>query len=413
MTVGNLPQEIDSTKDQELCESTDTPRHVHCLSSSHFRNPQPVEWLTLSPKIYAVGVLLILAIGALALFTSEPERTPTVAAKNARESDGGRILRRRGVFPHLSVPDNVPAGEADFLDAHDEVLGVVVNGQARAYPVHAMAYHHIVNDTIRGAPVVVTYCTICASGIAFDPVVAGVRKTFQFEGIWQGSMLMSDLGTGSDWLHLTGECIQGKQKGNRLEPIAVRHVLWKEWVADHPTSDVMRVATTDTVYGDKSASRRGSEVMPDYFYPTIRDQSNRRDPMELVFGVSTDQTDKAYPIDELLRASDAMVMDMVGQTPVVVGVNKTSSSPFGYDRRLDGRVLLFGKTRDGMLEDRESGSVFNLSGMGIKGRYSGRQLKRLNSVQAKWYGWFASHTGTEVWTLGRGVERNSMGQLAR
>ena len=60
-------------------------------------------------------------------------------------------------FLPATDPRTVPAEQADWLHEDDEVFGVVVRGQARAYPIPMIAYHHVVNDVIRGIPVAITY----------------------------------------------------------------------------------------------------------------------------------------------------------------------------------------------------------------------------------------------------------------
>ena len=40
---------------------------------------------------------------------------------------------------------------------NDLVLGIESDGEARAYPVSMIFYHHIVNDTIGGRPILITY----------------------------------------------------------------------------------------------------------------------------------------------------------------------------------------------------------------------------------------------------------------
>lgn len=49
------------------------------------------------------------------------------------------------------------ASEAAFVGDNDMVLAVEKNGDAVAYPVRLMAYHHVVSDTLGGTPIVATY----------------------------------------------------------------------------------------------------------------------------------------------------------------------------------------------------------------------------------------------------------------
>jgi hypothetical protein len=61
------------------------------------------------------------------------------------------------MFAPLPDAGYVRAANADFVKPEDLVLGVVVNGEAVAYPVNQLAYHHVVNDSVGGVPIVATY----------------------------------------------------------------------------------------------------------------------------------------------------------------------------------------------------------------------------------------------------------------
>ena len=58
--------------------------------------------------------------------------------------------------------------DATYLKGRDRVLGVSINGAARAYPIRILNYHEIVNDVIGGTAAVITYCPLCGSGTAFN-----------------------------------------------------------------------------------------------------------------------------------------------------------------------------------------------------------------------------------------------------
>lgn len=61
------------------------------------------------------------------------------------------------MFHPLPHPEFASAEEAKEVADEDLVLGVRIGNEARAYPVRAMAYHHLVNDVIAGEPIVATY----------------------------------------------------------------------------------------------------------------------------------------------------------------------------------------------------------------------------------------------------------------
>jgi len=92
-------------------------------------------------------------------------RPPVVAPATAPQQDGPRLgpyprsqfYIEHDLFLAADDPRTVAAPEAPFLKPGDEVLGLLVNGSARAYPVTMLSYHHVVNDVIEGIPVAVTY----------------------------------------------------------------------------------------------------------------------------------------------------------------------------------------------------------------------------------------------------------------
>jgi hypothetical protein len=70
------------------------------------------------------------------------------------------VMARLNYFEWMFHPVDAPAFEAESaskLEKNEMVLAVAFNGDQRAYPISQMAYHHIVNDVVGGAPVAVTY----------------------------------------------------------------------------------------------------------------------------------------------------------------------------------------------------------------------------------------------------------------
>ena len=61
------------------------------------------------------------------------------------------------MFNPLPNPAYAKAVEASFVNNDDRVLAVAIGGEAVAYPIRIMAYHHLVDDTVGGTPIVATY----------------------------------------------------------------------------------------------------------------------------------------------------------------------------------------------------------------------------------------------------------------
>src|SRR5688572_28398996 len=72
------------------------------------------------------------------------------------------------------------------------VIGVEINGQTKAYPIQFIGYHHKVQDSVGGRPVLVTYCTMCRSGRVFDPIIEGAHQTFRLVGARHYNAVIED-----------------------------------------------------------------------------------------------------------------------------------------------------------------------------------------------------------------------------
>ena len=99
------------------------------------------------------------------------------------------------------------------------VVGVNINGDARAYPLQFIGYHHQVRDSVGGKRVIVSYCTVCRTGRVFEPVIAGRHATFRLVGMDHFNAMLEDRATGSWWRQANGEAVTGSLKGTTLPEI--------------------------------------------------------------------------------------------------------------------------------------------------------------------------------------------------
>ena len=82
-------------------------------------------------------------------------------------------------IPSLDTPKFQPASEADkWLNDEDLVLGLDYKGVVKAYPHRILNWHEIVNDKVNGEKILITYCPLCRTGIAFKPIVNGQEIEF-------------------------------------------------------------------------------------------------------------------------------------------------------------------------------------------------------------------------------------------
>jgi len=143
-------------------------------------------------------------------------------------------------IPSIDAPRFVPVAEMRALSATEPVIGLEIDGDARAYPLRILTWHEIVNDAVGGVPVAVTYCPLCNSAVVYDRRVAGKAVEFGTTGKLRNSdLVMYDRATESWWQQFLGEAIVGTRTGYRLEVLPARLESWERFAARHPDGRVL------------------------------------------------------------------------------------------------------------------------------------------------------------------------------
>jgi hypothetical protein len=143
-------------------------------------------------------------------------------------------------IPSIDDPKFVPVAEMTDLAATEPVVGLVVNGDARAYPLRILTWHEIVNDVVGGVPVAVTYCPLCNSAVVYDRRVEGKATEFGTTGKLRNSdLVMYDRDTESWWQQFLGEGIVGVRTGVRLTALPARLESWERFTKRYPDGKVL------------------------------------------------------------------------------------------------------------------------------------------------------------------------------
>ncbi len=145
-------------------------------------------------------------------------------------------------IPSIDEPRFMPAAKVNSQDLAptEPVVGVVIGGKARAYPLRILTWHEIVNDELAGTPITVTYCPLCNSAIVFDRRLDGKLLDFGTTGKLRNSdMVMYDRQTESWWQQFLGEGIVGEMTGKRLKTIPARLESFEKFLARAPEGEVL------------------------------------------------------------------------------------------------------------------------------------------------------------------------------
>jgi hypothetical protein len=224
----------------------------------------------------------------------------------------------RDGIPSIDNPKFVPAsGELPWRE--DDLVMTYDHGQEwYAFPIGILNWHEIVNHGASEKPVLITFCPLCGTGMAFDPNVEGRTLTFGVSGLlYNSDLLMYDHQTESLWSQIEGRAISGPLAGSKLEPVAIRHELWRKW--RNRVGDAGRVLSTDTghrrnyrqsPYGDYDHSER--------LYFPVSSTSRKYHPKTWVLGWTYNGESKAWPFPELADHGDGVLEDQIGGRKVSV-----------------------------------------------------------------------------------------------
>ncbi|MBX3354669.1 MAG: DUF3179 domain-containing protein [Phycisphaeraceae bacterium] len=177
-------------------------------------------------------------------------RETFVASGMAR--DGLPALDNPVVLDGREIPTINTQRRRKLVVSTDRVLGVVVDGIARAYPLRVLNGHEVVNDEIAGVPIVVTYSPLGDAAAVFSRRIGERTRRFGVSGLLDRSNLVfydRDTESPSLWGQLSMEAIAGPLAGTPLEPLpGVVITTWAAWLARHPHSEI--------IDGDPALGRR-------------------------------------------------------------------------------------------------------------------------------------------------------------
>lgn len=146
----------------------------------------------------------------------------------------------RDVIPPIDKPVFKIVDEITHIADTEPVVGLEINGDARAYPLQMMTWHEIVNDQFGDMPVAVTYCPLCNSAIVFERTVDGKVLDFGTTGKLRNSdLVMYDRQTQSWWQQFMGEAIVGEMTGKTLKTIPARLESYANFKARFPNGKVL------------------------------------------------------------------------------------------------------------------------------------------------------------------------------
>ena len=349
------------------------------------------------------------------------------------------------------APQFVSQEEAsEWIGDREPVVALELNGEARAYPLQILTYHEIVNDSLGGFPVAVTFCPLCNSSIAFDrraPLTAELRDallarnpdaplidldqafldaydfqngelpdfvastevTFGTSGLlYNSNLLMFDSQGSTLWSQILGQGNVGILTGVTLLNYPAQVISFEEFRASYPGSVVLsRETGFSRPYGNNPYPGYDDIGSPAFLF--IGPDDDRLLAKSRVVSVELRGEAVAYPWEVLTAAR--VVNDQIGDLPVAIFWKGGTGSALDsaviadgedvgavgvFSRNLDGRILSFSWDGDSFI-DAETNSRWNLAGQAIEGGLAGSQLQGLPHDNTLWFAWAAFRPETRIY----------------
>lgn len=225
-------------------------------------------------------------------------------------------------IPALSEPEFLTLEEVDLSD---DSLGIFleINGDQRYYPFSILVWHEIVNDTVGGEPVAVTFCPLCGSAIVFDRQVSGDVLDFGVSGfLYESNLLMYDRQTESFWSQVLGEAVVGTYTGTELKPIEMQRLPFGELKAKYPDAKVL---SQNTGYSRDYSSNpyAGYEATEELYFP-VSIQDERFPAKEIMLVVPIEEIWVAFPWESLRETGGGRIELEGGILKVTLEGSETS-----------------------------------------------------------------------------------------
>lgn len=267
------------------------------------------------------------------------------------------------------------------VDKNTYVLGVAINGEAKAYPLKFVGYHHKIQDMVGGQSVLITYCTMCRTGMVYDPVVNGIHQQFRLVGAAFNNAIIEDASTKSWWYQSTGIAGAGSMKGNSLEIIPYQQVTLESWIQQYPGTLVMQ---PDPKFTNQYAKLKSYDIN----VPAVNTDPERKKlflPNSWVVGVIIGDSSKVYLWNELMTRK--VINTAIAGQPVVLALEKDGYSFHAWKSKVADSVLTFQLDETGALTDLQTASIWNWKGECTSGFFTGKKMEAVPAYQTYYHSW--------------------------
>lgn len=313
-------------------------------------------------------------------------------------------------IPAIDDPSYVSIAEADvWIDDLEPIVFVQVGDDVRAYPLQILTWHEIVNDVLGDKPLVVSFCPLCNTAIAFEREFDGQILDFGTTGRLRFSnLIMYDRQTETWWQQATGDGVVGEHTGERLTFYPASIISWEDFKTEYPEGSVLsRETGFSRNYGQNPYAGYDDINRTPFLYDGEYD--DQLPPMARVLTVELNGETVAYTYN--LLNDEIAINDQVGGESITVFWTEGTASALdtalissgrdigaavAFSRQVAGQTLTFGLD-NGFIRDLETGSTWDIFGQATDGELAGETLTPVVAVNHFWFSWAAFQPETRIY----------------
>jgi len=295
-------------------------------------------------------------------------------------------------IPPLRSPQMIIPDDAKYLSDTDVIFGLIIKGNAYAYPQRILAWHEFFTDTFDDLSIAGVYCTLCGTVIIYNTEIAGEKHELGTSGfLYRSNKLMYDKATQSLWSTMLGRPVVGPLVGKDLEMeiLPVETTTWDEWKKKHPSTKVLSLDTGYDRNYDEGEAYKNYYADDALMFPVpLLDQ--RLDNKARVFIPRTDnyaENPLAISIDYLKKKR--LHQDQVGEQDILILTEKNGAS-----RAYALTDQKFESYNNGQLKDQD-GQLWKVAESKLTGP-AGKKLDRLPAHEAFWFAWINAYPSTRL-----------------
>ncbi|MBT3407487.1 DUF3179 domain-containing protein [Candidatus Woesearchaeota archaeon] len=229
----------------------------------------------------------------------------------------------KDIIPSIDNPKYQKINEVDWIGDDELVLAIHYKGKKKVYPLQILVWHEIVNDFIDGDPILITYCPLCGSGIAYHRVIDGNAVEFGTSGkLFNSNLVMYDRLTKSYWQQIDGNAIVGELTGFELKEINIDTVVWFDYKNNNDDAIVL---TRDTgAQRNYGVDPYGSYYSDSFLIFDVENEDDRIHPKTPIWGVEINGVTKAYKESDVKEVG--FIIDNIAGVDIKIEMNDDGTS---------------------------------------------------------------------------------------